>query len=156
MMKPVFDEYGHATTSGSLRIFYYDSSTREYTGWSDEFINIGVSMPGHSTDIDPGEEVAGEVAVFDGMAWAFLPDHRGTVVYSTTDLRESVVDYIGDIRPGFTQLAPVSQFDKWDGDKWLTDSEAAHAADVAAAVIGSGTTTHYCLADKTVNGAKTD
>lgn len=132
-MKPVFDENGLATEPGEMRCFYYDGVTGEYTGWSDEYIHEGVSMPGNSTDIDPGDEVDGEVAVFTGGAWIQQEDHRGSVVYSTADGLESVVDYIGDIKSGFTQLMPVTRFDKWDGVTWVTDNTAAHVADIAAA-----------------------
>ncbi|MCX9067656.1 tail fiber assembly protein [Citrobacter portucalensis] len=132
-MKPVFDENGLAIESGEIRCFYFDDVTAEYTGWSDEFIHPGVSMPGYSTDIDPGDEVTGAVAVFTGGAWIRQEDHRGTVVYSTADGLESVVDYIGEIKSGFTQLMPVTRFDKWDGVMWVTDNTAAHAADIAAA-----------------------
>lgn len=132
-MKPVFDENGLAIESGEIRCFYFDDVTAEYTGWSDEFIHPGVSMPGYSTDIDPGDEVTGEVSVFTGGAWIQQEDHRGTVVYSTADGLESVVDYIGEIKSGFTQLMPVTRFDKWDGGMWVTDNTAAHAADIAAA-----------------------
>lgn len=131
-MKPVFDNDGLAETEGLVRVYYYDSVTKEYVGWSDEYINVGVSLPGFSTDIEPGEQVAGQVSVFDGESWDFLPDHRGTVVYSTADLRESVVDYIGDIRPGFTQLVPATRFDKWNGENWVTDKEAEAAAALLA------------------------
>ncbi|ENK2952939.1 tail fiber assembly protein, partial [Escherichia coli] len=63
-MKPVFDENGLATVPGDMRCFYYDAETSEYTGWSDEYINTGVSMPACSTGIDPGEYIPGKVAVF--------------------------------------------------------------------------------------------
>ncbi|WP_429867736.1 tail fiber assembly protein [Escherichia coli] len=132
-MKPVFDENGLATEPGEIRCFYFDEFTSEYTGWSDEYIHEGVSMPGYSTDIDPGDEVTGKVAVFTGGAWIQQEDHRGTVVYSTTDGLESVVDYIGEIKSGFTKLMPVTRFDKWDGEKWVTDTEAQHSAAVEAA-----------------------
>lgn len=132
-MKPVFDENGLATEPGEMRCFYFDEFTSEYTGWSDEYIHLGVSMPGYSTDINPGDEVAGEVAVFTGGAWIQQEDHRGSVVYSTADGLESVVDYIGEIKSGFTQLMPVTRFDKWDGGMWVTDNTAAHVADIAAA-----------------------
>lgn len=127
-MKPVFDNDGLAETEGLVRVYYYDSVTKEYVGWSDEYINVGVSLPGFSTDIEPGEQVAGQVSVFDAEGWIFMPDQRGTVVYSTDDLRESVVDYIGDIRPGFTQLVPATRFDKWVGEKWVTDTAEESAA----------------------------
>nr|UVY58312.1 MAG: tail fiber assembly protein [Bacteriophage sp.] len=131
-MKPIFDENGLAIKPGDICCFYYDGVTGEYTGWSNEYIHEGVSMPGYSTDIDPGAEVAGEVAVFTGGEWIQQEDHRGTVVYSTADGLESVVDYIGEIKSGFTQLMPVTRFDKWDGRMWVTDNTAAHAADIAA------------------------
>lgn len=131
-MIPEFDEFGLATASGDIRVYYYDSITREYTGWSDEFINVGVSLPGFSTDIEPGGQVAGQASVFDGDGWKFMADHRETSVYSTADLRESVVDYIGDIRPGFTLLVPATRFDKWDGESWVTDKEAESAAELIA------------------------
>lgn len=61
-MKPVFDENGLATEPGEIRCYYYDAATSEYMGWSDEYINLGVSMPGHSTDIEPGDNETGYVA----------------------------------------------------------------------------------------------
>ncbi|HGF4179578.1 TPA: tail fiber assembly protein, partial [Escherichia coli] len=43
-MKPEFDESGLAIAAGDIRCFYYDPLTFEYTGWSDEYIHVGVSM----------------------------------------------------------------------------------------------------------------
>ena len=132
-MKPVFDNNGLAIQSGDIRCFYYDELTGEYSGWSDEFINIGVSMPGNSTDIDPGEYVTGEVAVFGGDGWSWQEDHRGETVFSTANGSRVIVDYIGGIRNGFTTAAPVTPYDKWNGSQWVTDADVQHAADVAAA-----------------------
>ncbi|MBC6536229.1 tail fiber assembly protein, partial [Citrobacter sp. 966a] len=67
--------------------------TGEYTGWSDEYINVGVSMPGDSTDIDPGDGAAGKVAVFTGTNWRLEEDHRGETVWSTADGSAVTVDY---------------------------------------------------------------
>lgn len=120
-MKPVFGEDGHATSPGEIRAYYFDHITGEYTCWSDEFINIGVSMPGCSTDIAPGEEVAGFAQVFTGQGWEEQEDHREKTVYSTSDRKPSVVDYIGPVREGFTLAAPSSQYDKWNGEAWVTD-----------------------------------
>ncbi|WP_199556716.1 tail fiber assembly protein [Enterobacter kobei] len=132
-MKPVFDEQGLALESGEVRCFYYDVVTSEYTGWSDEFINNGVSMPGHSTDIDPGEEISGKIAVFSNGEWVQNEDHRSEIVYSTTDGMSSTVDYIGPVHDGYTTIAPSGPYDKWDGEKWVEDADAQHTADVAAA-----------------------
>ncbi|EIY7074174.1 tail fiber assembly protein [Salmonella enterica] len=132
-MKPIFDENGLAIEAGNVRCFYYDTVTGEYTGWSDEFINIGVSMPGSSTVIDPGQDVAGTVAVFNETGWEYLEDHRGETVYSTEDGTIRTVDYIGTIKNSFTITPPTTPFDKWDGQKWVTDADELHAASVAIA-----------------------
>lgn len=132
-MKPVFDENGLATEPGDIRCFYYDANTNEYVGWSDEYIYLGVSMPGNSTDIDPGEEVIGEIAIFTGVSWRQEEDHRGEVIYSTNNGTVSTVDYIGSIPDGYTSIPPSTPYDTWDGEGWITDADAEHAADVAAA-----------------------
>ena len=132
-MKPVFDENGMATEPGEIRCYYYDAATSEYIGWSDEYINFGVSMPGHSTDIEPGNDETGYVSVFTGSGWGKEEDHRGNTVYSTEDGEASKVDYIGPIKDGYTSTAPSTPYDKWDGEKWVTDQDAQHAADVEAA-----------------------
>ncbi|WP_410707781.1 tail fiber assembly protein [Citrobacter amalonaticus] len=132
-MKPVFNENGLAIEPGDIRCFYFDPLTSEYTGWSDEHINIGVSMPGHSTDIDPGDEVEGRIAVFINGQWELDEDHRGDTVYSTADASASTVDYIGHVKDGYTTAAPSGLYQKWDGKNWVTDKDAQHAADVDAA-----------------------
>lgn len=43
-----------------------------------------------------------------------------------------VINYIGIISDGFTSAAPSSPYDKWNGDKWVTDTDAQHAADTAS------------------------
>ncbi|WP_343482759.1 tail fiber assembly protein [Enterobacter cloacae] len=132
-MKPVFDENGLATEAGEIRCYYFDAVSSEYMGWSDEYINVGVSMPGNSTDIDPGDEVTGKVAVFANGSWSQEEDHRGEVFYSTTDGMPSTIDYIGPVHDGYTPTAPSGPYDKWDGERWVTDTDAQHAADVKAA-----------------------
>lgn len=134
-MKPFFDENGLATQSGDIRCFYFDSVTGEYTGWSDEYINVGVSMPGNSTDIDPGEAVAGKVSLSTGTGWQLEEDHRGVTVYSLENKTPSVVDYIGPIKEGFVATEPSSMFDKWDGKKWVKDADAEHTALVTDAEV---------------------
>ncbi|OUE72433.1 hypothetical protein AZ006_000592 [Citrobacter freundii] len=132
-MKPVFDESGLATEAGLIRCFYYDAITMEYSGWSDEFIHTGVSMPGNTTDIDPGDEIAGKVAVFTDGVWRLEEDHRGESVWSANDGRAAIVDYIGEIKPDFTTMSPSTPFDIWDGSKWVTDTEAQHESAIMQA-----------------------
>lgn len=132
-MKPVFDKNGLAIEAGNVRCYYYDAVTFEYMGWSNEYINSGVSMPGHSTDIDPGEEITGMVVVFTGDGWSQEEDHRGEVIYSTDNRTASTVDYIGSIPDCYTSIAPSTPYDTWNGKEWITDVDAQHTADVAEA-----------------------
>ena len=133
-MAVVFDENGHASVAGTIRVFHYVSDTGEYRGWSDEYIPVGVSLPGSSTPIDPGDEIVGHAWVFDGKAWSSQEDHRGEIVYSTDTRNPVKVVYLGAIHAGFTIVAPATPYDKWDGTQWVTDSDAQHSADVSAAV----------------------
>lgn len=132
-MKPVFDENGLATTPGDIRCFYYDAVTGEHTGWSDEYIHPGVSMPGSSTGIDPGEAEDGYVYLFTGSGWRLEEDHRGETVWSTANGSAVTVDYIGSVHDGYTSIAPSTSYDAWDGKKWVTDIEAQQADAVAEA-----------------------
>lgn len=132
-MKPIFDKNGLATESGNIRCFYYDENTNEYIGWSDEYINLGVSMPSNSTDIEPDQEVDGMIAVFVSGAWRYEEDNRGEIVYSTDTGEPMEIDYIGKVRDGFTRVAPSTPFDRWDGQRWVIDEDAKHTSDVLSA-----------------------
>ncbi|MET6553827.1 tail fiber assembly protein [Citrobacter farmeri] len=132
-MKPVFDDNGLAIEAGNIRCFYYCPVTGEYTGCSDEYINVGVSMPGNSTDIDPGDEVAGEVAIFTDNSWQRQEDHRGETAWSTADGSAITVDYIGSVHDGYTSIAPSTPYDVWGGIKWVTDTDAQQADAIAEA-----------------------
>ncbi|EGO7648508.1 tail fiber assembly protein, partial [Escherichia coli] len=73
------------------------------------------------------------VAVFTGKGWSHEEDHRNETVYSTENGAAVTVDYIGAIKDGYVTLSPLTPYDKWDGEKWVTDTEAQHSAAVDAA-----------------------
>ncbi|ELK5941179.1 TPA: tail fiber assembly protein, partial [Escherichia coli] len=73
------------------------------------------------------------VAVFTGKGWSHEEDHRNETVYSTENGAAVTVDYIGAIKDGYVTLSPLTPYDKWDGEKWVTDTEAQHSAAVEAA-----------------------
>ncbi|EER4821029.1 tail fiber assembly protein, partial [Escherichia coli] len=85
------------------------------------------------TGIDPGEYIPGKVAVFTGKGWSHEEDHRNETVYSIENGAAVTVDYIGAIKDGYVTLSPLTPYDKWDGEKWVTDTEAQHSAAVEAA-----------------------
>ncbi|HGA2240410.1 TPA: tail fiber assembly protein [Enterobacter roggenkampii] len=105
-MKPVFDSNGLATKAGELRCYYYSAKNAEYTGWSEEFINVGVSMPARSTDIDPGEMISGFVYVYSGSEWSLVEDHRGEKVYKIDTGDELTINEIGPYPTGTTTTKP--------------------------------------------------
>ncbi|CTX33666.1 tail fiber assembly protein from lambdoid prophage [Escherichia coli] len=73
------------------------------------------------------------MAVFTGKGWSHEEDHRNETVYSTENGAAVTVDYIGAIKNGYVTLSPLTPYDKWDGEKWVTDTEAQHGAAVEAA-----------------------
>ncbi|EQA1269675.1 tail fiber assembly protein, partial [Escherichia coli] len=68
-----------------------------------------------------------------GKGWSHEEDHRNETVYSTENGAAVTVDYIGAIKDGYVTLSPLTPYDKWDGEKWVTDTEAQHSAAVEAA-----------------------
>ncbi|ENC0871654.1 tail fiber assembly protein, partial [Escherichia coli] len=77
--------------------------------------------------------IPGKVAVFTGKGWSHEEDHRNETVYSTENGAAVTVDYIGAIKDGYVTLSPLTPYDKWDGEKWVTDTEAQHSVAVEAA-----------------------
>ncbi|ELN4577308.1 tail fiber assembly protein, partial [Escherichia coli] len=75
----------------------------------------------------------GKVAVFTGKGWSHEEDHRNETVYSIENGAAVTVDYIGAIKDGYVTLSPLTPYDKWDGEKWVTDTEAQHSAALDAA-----------------------
>ncbi|MFX4313398.1 tail fiber assembly protein [Enterobacter sp. 63] len=133
MTSAVLDKNKIATVAGNITVYNFDAQTGEFTGSGDEYLVVGVGIPAHSTDIDPGAASIGYVMVFSERRWPQQEDHRGEVVYSTTDRSSSTIDYIGALKDGFTRLEPVTDYDSWDGGVWVTDISAQHTAAVAAA-----------------------
>jgi len=128
-----FDENGHAVSEGKAHVYHYDSLSGEYLGASDETIPEGVSIPGSTTLIAPGDIEDGHVWVWDGSKWVSQEDNRGKKAYSITDQSQRVINYIGRVKDGFTLKQPATKFDKWNGDEWVTDTQAQHAAVVTQA-----------------------
>lgn len=131
-MSVKFDKNGLAISGGDVRVFYFYDDTKEYAGWSDEYINIGVSMPANSTLIDPGDKVDGKASVFTGSKWKTVPDHRGEMFYSTQTGEAVEATELGDPPKDATTIKPSGPYDVWDGKSWVTDHDALHAAEVLA------------------------
>ncbi|WP_033580961.1 tail fiber assembly protein [Dickeya chrysanthemi] len=129
------DENGLAVDAGWITVYHADHVTREYTCKSEEFLMRGTGIPADSyTDVPPSA-VAGYAIRrrADGSAWETVADYRGQTAYRTTNGQAQTVTALGELPDDLTLLAPSTEFDKWNGEQWVTDVAAQQAAAVAAA-----------------------
>lgn len=135
MEQVILDENGYATTDGQITVYNYDGETREYLTSSVEYLVAGFGIPAHSSTDAPGDHKDGFAIRrnADLTGWEYVADHRGETIYSTETGKPVTVSYLGEYPEGTTTKAPSTPYDKWDGGKWVTDKDAQHAADVAAA-----------------------
>ncbi len=119
-----------ATKAGNITVYNYDGKTREYISTSNEYLAIGVGIPAYSCLDEPGIHKAGYAICrsMDLNSWEYVPDHRGEIVYKTETGDAKEITAPGDYPENTTTIAPLTPFDKWDGKKWVTDTEAQHSA----------------------------
>ena len=124
-----------ATVAGEITVFNYDGETREYMSSSVEYLAVGVGIPANSCVDAQGESKTGYAIcrTADLSSWEYVADHRGETVYSTETMQPVEVTVLGDYPEGTTPTAPTSPYDKWDGEKWVTDSAAKYQGDIADA-----------------------
>ena len=135
--RAVLGSEGWATKAGWILTYQcaYDT-TREYTSCYWQYCTEGVGIAAGSYTDKPAEPDDNTRAIrrtADGLAWEMVDDFRGRLIYSTETGDSLTVDFIGPLPDGWTLLAPATPFDKWDGDKWVTDTDAEHAAEVEKA-----------------------
>lgn len=129
------DENGFATEAGFITVYNYNGETREFISSSVEYLPFGVGVPAHSCVDAPGSKKDGFAVcrTADLTGWEYVADHRGETVYSTETGQEVTISDIGDYPENTTTQAPSTQYDKWNGTGWVTDSDEQHAANVDAA-----------------------
>ncbi|WOA54885.1 tail fiber assembly protein [Dickeya solani] len=118
---------GLASEAGWLRVYHADTVTCEYYGSSEEYLMLGTGIPAHSYADEPPQPVAERQALrrsSDGLRWEQVPDLRGQTAYDTQMLRPQVVSELGPLPASLTLLLPASEFDRWDGVQWVTDTAA--------------------------------
>ena len=124
-----------ATKAGDITVYNYNGETREYISTSTEYLAVGVGIPACSCLDAPGENKIGYAIcrADDLKSWEYVPDHRGEIIYSTETGESKEITALGDYPEKTTTIAPLTPYDKWDGEKWVTDTEAQHGAAVDAA-----------------------
>ncbi|HHU9744039.1 TPA: tail fiber assembly protein, partial [Escherichia coli] len=135
MNKSVLNSELIAIKAGDIIIYNYDGETREYISTSTEYLAVGVGIPACSCLDAPGTHKAGYAICrsVDLNSWEYVPDHRGEIVYSTETGESKKITAPGDYPENTTTIAPLTPYDKWNGEKWVTDTEAQHGAAVDAA-----------------------
>ncbi|EMF4054433.1 tail fiber assembly protein [Escherichia coli] len=135
MEHAILGKDGYALNDGEIIVHNYDGETREYISTSTEYLAVGVGIPACSCLDAPGTHKAGYAICrsVDLNSWEYVPDHRGEVVYSTETGDTKEITVPGDYPENTTTIAPLTPYDKWDGEKWVTDTEAQHSAALDAA-----------------------
>ncbi|HCW3069613.1 TPA: tail fiber assembly protein [Citrobacter freundii] len=124
-----------ATVAGDITVFNYDGETREYLSSAVEYLAVGIGLPANSCMDAPGESREGFAIcrTADFTAWEYVTDHRGETVYSTETGESKEITTLGDYPENTTTIAPLTPYDKWDGEEWVTDTDAQNIAAVEAA-----------------------
>ncbi|HFJ0097802.1 TPA: tail fiber assembly protein [Escherichia coli] len=129
------DENGFATEAGFITVYNYNGEPHEYIGSTVEYLPVGVGVPANSCVDAPGSKRDGFAICrnADLTGWEYVADHRGETVYSTENGLKVTISDIGEYPENTTTIAPLTPYDKWDGEKWVTDTDAQHRAAVDAA-----------------------
>ncbi|EFI5287993.1 tail fiber assembly protein [Escherichia coli] len=135
MNKAVLNNELIAIKAGVITIYNYDGETREYISTSTEYLAVGVGIPACSCLDAPVTHKAGYAICrsADFNSWEYVSDHRGEIVYNTETGESKEITAPGDYPENTTTIAPLTPYDKWDGEKWVTDINAQHVAEVEAA-----------------------
>ncbi|MGL9719681.1 tail fiber assembly protein [Symbiopectobacterium sp.] len=123
-------ENGLSKNAGWITVYHVHPVTREYQSASMEYLMLGVGLPAHSYPDEPELPPAGLALLrtFDSAGWEHVPDYRGKTAYNTETREASLITTLGELTEGFTLLEPATEFDAWDGEKWVTDTQAQQAA----------------------------
>lgn len=110
-----------------ITVYSFDQN-KIYCGSFEYHWAKGTGLAANSTNIQPPEFSEGFIPVFVNGDWKIQQDHRGKTVYSIADQSEIKVDYVGNIKEGFTESKPASIFDTWNGTHWVDQRTAEEIA----------------------------
>lgn len=133
-MQTAVMENGFAIVAGEMVVFNYDSVTRAYLSQSVEYLPVGVSIPENACTEKPLAAKSGYVVCRNSKltGWEYLVDHRGETVWNVKTGDAIKITVPGDYPADTTIYTPATPYDKWNGERWVTDAAAQQAAEVAA------------------------
>lgn len=128
-------ENGFAVVAGEIVVFNYDSQTRAYLSQSTEYLPVGVSIPANACTDKPFKTKSGYVVCRNSKltGWEYQADHRGETVWNIKTGESLQITAPGDYPANTTLYEPATAYDKWNGERWVTDEAARKTAEVAEA-----------------------
>ena len=134
--KATFNKNGLALQAGWVQTYIAHPETREFIGSTMEHVYFDVSVSANAYIDAPALPEKAGLAVIrskDKKAWEIVADYRNSTAYNTETRQAVTIEFIGELPGTLTLLAPQTEFDKWNGSQWVTDTEAQHAAAIADA-----------------------
>ena len=129
----VLDNSGLTISAGWVVVYNVDSKG-EFLQATYQYLPIGVGLPANAYLEAPQSVKDNQAIIHDGQQWTYPKDLRGTKIYSIETGGETILQEVGDIPDGFTELKPTSEFDSWDGKKWQFDKNKQHQYEVNQAL----------------------
>ncbi len=128
----VLDKNG-LTISAGWAIIYNVDAKGEFSQATYQYLPVGVGLPANAYLDAPKDVKDNQAIIHNSQKWIYPKDLRGTTIYSTETGAETIMKDVGDIPEGYTTLKPTSEFDSWDGKKWVLDTEKQHQHDIDVA-----------------------
>lgn len=134
-MQSALIENGLAVVAGDIIVFNYDSQTRAYLSQLTEYLPVGISIPANSCTDKPLAAKSGYVVCRRSTltGWEYQADHRGETVWNIKTGESLQITAPGDYPANTTVYEPATPYDKWNGERWVTDEAAQQAAEIATA-----------------------
>lgn len=125
----VLDSNG-LTVSAGWAVIYNVDAKGEFLQATYQYLPVGVGLPANAYLDAPNSVKDNQAIIHNGQKWTYPKDFRGQKVYSIISGAEITITEIGDIADDYTLLKPTSEFDSWNGEQWVLDTEKQHQHDV--------------------------
>ncbi|WP_445497317.1 tail fiber assembly protein [Photorhabdus sp. SF281] len=132
----VLGEDGLAIQAGWIKVYHADLYSKEFAGTNFEYIAEGVGLSARSYLDAPNFPDADNMAVRrseDENYWEIVPDHREKIAYNLQTGAQQKVIELGELPEMLTFKQPATDFDKWDGEEWVTDIELQKTSQIKQA-----------------------
>ncbi|WP_334473502.1 tail fiber assembly protein [Arsenophonus sp. PmNCSU2021_1] len=113
-----------------FKAYTYTSDTHELLGPCDAYTDETHEILPFHTEKKPLDKRQGFAVVFNeqNQEWEYQEDHRGLVLFDTKSRQSVTIEKLGKVPKYLTPLAPKSEYDVWDGERWVKDVEAENLA----------------------------